>query len=85
MGLLTRIALLPLAPAEGVVWLARQLQEEAMRELYSPDRIRAELAELEQALERGELSEEDFAASEEILLDRLDAAREYQAGEQEGP
>lgn len=76
MGLLTRLALLPLAPAEGVVWLSRQLQQQALRELYSPERVQAELRDLEQALLRGEISEEEFAASEEVLLDRLDVARE---------
>lgn len=76
MGLLTRLALLPLAPVEGVVWLSRQLQQQALRELYSPERVQAELRDLEQALLRGEISEEEFEASEEVLLDRLDVARE---------
>lgn len=81
MGLFSRLALLPLAPAEGVVWLGRQLQEQALRELYSPERVQAELRELEQALLRGEISEEEFEASEEVLLDRLDVAREWQEEE----
>jgi len=76
MGLITRLALLPLAPVEGVVWLSRQLQQQALRELYSPERVQAELRDLEQALLRGEISEEEFEASEEVLLDRLDVARE---------
>jgi hypothetical protein len=64
--------MLPLAPVEGVVWIARQLEEQAAEELYGPESIRRQLAELEDALEAGYISEEDYAEAEELLLDRLD-------------
>ncbi len=72
MGLLTRLVMLPLAPVEGVVWIARQLEEQAAQELYGPDSIRRQLGELEDALEDGRITDDEFLASEEILLDRLD-------------
>lgn len=74
MGLLRGIALLPLAPVEGVVWLARQLQEQAERQFYDPEAIMGELAELQRAVDAGELSEAEYLGLEDSLLDRLDQA-----------
>jgi Gas vesicle protein G len=72
MGLLKSLALLPLAPVGGVVWVARQLQQEAYRQLSDPDLILEQLAILERELEAGEIDEQEFVDAEEILLDRLD-------------
>ncbi|MDQ6838839.1 MAG: gas vesicle protein GvpG [Actinomycetota bacterium] len=74
MGLLTRLVLLPLAPVEGVVWIARQLEEQAAEELYGADSIRRQLAELEDALIEGHITEAQYLESEDLLLDRLDEA-----------
>jgi hypothetical protein len=71
MGLLTGLLTLPLAPVRGTVWIAERLLEEAERELNDPDLIEQRLEEAEAAFERGELSEEEFAAVEEDLLGRL--------------
>lgn len=76
MGLFTRLALLPLAPVEGVVWLARQLEEQAAQELYGPESIRRQLVELQDAFDSGQMDEGEFLDYEEVLLDRLDAAQE---------
>lgn len=72
MGLLTRLVTLPLAPAQGVIWIARQLEEQAAEEFYGPDSIRRQLAALEEDLEAGRISEEEYVEAEEVLLDRLD-------------
>ena len=48
-----------------------QVVEEAEAQLHDPARIRAELAEAEAALERGEIDEETYDALERELLDRL--------------
>jgi hypothetical protein len=71
MGILRRIALLPLAPVEGVLWLAHVLQEIAEAELDDPALLRARLDEAEEAHARGELSDEELEAIEEAILDRL--------------
>lgn len=77
MGLLTGILTLPLAPVRGTVWIAEKLVEEAERELGSDSTsIRRRLAEAEMAFERGQLSEEEYEAVEEVLLDRLERTRE---------
>lgn len=77
MGLLKGLVLLPLAPVEGVAWLARQLQEEAERQLHDPDAILAELAEYQRAVDSGAISDEEYLAVEEELLDRLEEAEAY--------
>jgi hypothetical protein len=84
MGLFTRLVMLPLAPVEGVVWMARQLEQQAWNELYGPDSIRAQLADLQEALEAGDITEDEYLESENILLDRLDAALVAGSPEVEG-
>ncbi len=75
MGLLSGLVTLPLAPVRGLVWIAEQVNDAAEREYDQPARIRAELRELSARLEQGELSEEEFDAAEDVLLDRLEAAQ----------
>ncbi len=72
MGLLTRLVMLPLAPVEGVVWIARQLEEQAAQELYGPESIRRQLAEVQDLLDDGWITESEYLEAEEELLDRLD-------------
>ncbi len=71
MGLVGGLLTLPLAPVRGLAWVFDQVVEEAEAQLHDPARIRAELAEAETALERGEIDEETYEALERELLDRL--------------
>ena len=71
MGLIGALVTLPLAPVKGVGWVFEQVMDEAEAQLYDPVRIRAELAEAEAALERGEIDEATYEALERELLDRL--------------
>ncbi|MET9364109.1 gas vesicle protein GvpG [Streptomyces sp. NPDC006632] len=75
MGLITGLLTLPLAPVRGVVWVAEKLNDAAERELHDPGVLRAQLAVLNQELEDGDISLEEFEREEERLLDRLHAAR----------
>ncbi|RRO18717.1 gas vesicle protein [Saccharopolyspora rhizosphaerae] len=75
MGLLKEVFLLPLAPVRGVGWTVEQLLDAAEREQVR--NIRAELVQLEQDLQEGLISEDEFDAREDELLDRLD---ELEAG-----
>jgi gas vesicle protein GvpG len=72
MGLFTGLLLLPLAPVRGTVWIAEQLVAEAGRELDDERIVRRLLLEAEGALERGELSEEEYDRIEDELLERLE-------------
>ena len=71
MGLIGGLLTLPLAPVRGLGWVFEQVVQEAEAQLHDPARIRAELAEAEVALERGEIDEETYDALERELLDRL--------------
>ncbi|HET9077961.1 MAG TPA: gas vesicle protein GvpG [Acidimicrobiales bacterium] len=82
MGLIKGLVLLPLAPVQGVAWLAERLQDEALRQLHDPDVILAELAELQAALDAGELTEQRYLELEEQLLDRLDASQDREVEEE---
>lgn len=80
MGLITGLLTLPLAPVRGVGWIAEKVAEQAELELYDESRILRELIELEEARDRGELSDERFEASVDELLERLQVGRELREG-----
>ncbi len=71
MGLLTALVTLPLAPVRGTIWIAEVLLEEAERQMRDPAVVEQQLLEAEDAFERGELTEEEFAEIEDELLGRL--------------
>lgn len=70
MGLLREIVLLPLAPVRGVMWTMRQVMDAGERDQV--DGIHRELLELEQALQDGSITEEEFDDREDELIDQLD-------------
>jgi hypothetical protein len=70
VGLLREIVLLPLAPVRGVVWTMRQVLDVAERDQV--DGIHRELIELEQALQDGFITEDEFDDREDELIDQLD-------------
>ncbi|MFJ7150653.1 gas vesicle protein GvpG [Streptomyces sp. NPDC100445] len=72
MGLIGEVLMLPFAPVRGSAWAIRQVLQEAERIYYDPSTVRAELARLEEQLEAGEISEEEFDRREDELLDRLE-------------
>lgn len=75
MGLLRSLLGLPVtAPVSGTLWVARKIQESAEAELNDPATLRKALADLEQQLLSGEITEEDYDDAETILLMRLKAA-----------
>ncbi len=71
MGLIGGLLTLPLAPVRGLAWVSEQVVDEAEAQPHDPTRIRAELADAEAALERGEIDEETYEELERELLDRL--------------
>jgi hypothetical protein len=75
MGLFSGLLLLPLAPLRGTIWLAERLAEYAAQELDDEASVRRLLVEAELAFDRGELSQAEFEAVEDELLERLDLLR----------
>jgi hypothetical protein len=84
MGLITGLLTLPLAPIRGTVWLAERIQEQAEEELYDESAIRAGLLELEEARQAGTLDEQELAAAEDALIERLMAIRGLAGEESDG-
>jgi gas vesicle protein GvpG len=71
MDLVTLTVGLPFAPLRGLLALANLLEEEAERELYSPNRVRRELEEIEEAQSQQSLSDEDAQNRKQQALTRL--------------
>lgn len=80
MGFLTKLLTLPvMGPIKGVTWIAEKVAEQAEKELYDEGKVRGQLMELELRYDLGEISEEEYLAAEETLLERLRVIRERQA------
>jgi hypothetical protein len=72
MGLLSGIAMLPLAPMRGVVALAEVIQRQVEQEMNNPANTRRQLEALEEARERGDITpEEEQEAQQEILQKKI--------------
>jgi hypothetical protein len=60
-------------PIRSVLWIIREIHNAAQEELANEaDSITAELSNLYMRLDTGKISEEEFAAEEKTLLERLD-------------
>ncbi len=71
MGFLSRTLLLPLAPVQGVLWVARLLAELAENEASDPEVLRGKLREAEEAFRRGEISRPELDRIEDAVFERL--------------
>jgi hypothetical protein len=75
MGMLTKLLLLPIkVPVDGALWVTGKIAEAANAELNDPAALRQRLIWLEAELMAGRLSEEDYDAEEERILERLRGA-----------
>ncbi|NLU75395.1 gas vesicle protein [Streptomyces sp. HNM0575] len=83
MGLITQLLTLPLAPVRGAVWVMDQVVLTAEQQYYDPEPVRLRLAELEQELLDGRVTEEEFDRIEDDLLDELEWRQAYQRQIQE--
>jgi hypothetical protein len=68
MGLIDGLLTLPLAPVRGTIWLAERIEQIAYEEATDPAAIRAQIAEIEEAHEAGELSEAEAEQLEAPLI-----------------
>ena len=86
MGLLKLLTFPVSLPLAGGTWVLRTVLGEAERRFYDESAIFEEMAQLERALQAGEIEEATFDEHEEILLQRLLDARKYwqqvQSGEE---
>ncbi len=59
----------------GIGWVLRRVSDAASAELYDESSLREELLAAEMQLELGEIDEEEYAAIEASVLERMRAAR----------
>ncbi|MEM6932179.1 MAG: gas vesicle protein GvpG [Pseudomonadota bacterium] len=79
--MLLRLLSLPVtAPATALLFVARRIEEQAMREHTNPATVKGELDRLEEALINGEIDDSTFDAAEEALLARLTDAPNWRDG-----
>lgn len=71
MGFFSGLLLLPLAPVRGVVWVGEKLQEQVEHQLHDPAVIRAQIDELDEAFDRGDITADERDEQQEVLLQRL--------------
>jgi hypothetical protein len=80
MGLLRSLLTMPAtAPAKAGWWVVEQVIEAAEAELHDEGRIMQDLRALSARLEDGEITEDEHAAAEDVLLQRLVEARQFRA------
>ena len=77
MGLIFLLTLPVLGAPRLVHWLATKSAEEAERELLDEESVRAALLELQQRYDAGDIEEEEYDRQERVLLERLNAIREF--------
>jgi len=83
MGTLLKLLTFPVsAPIDGVLWLAKTIKEQAETEYYDEGAVRGRLLELELKLDLGEITEEEYQAAEDELIELLTEIRERRAAEQ---
>ena len=71
MGLISMILTLPFSPVRGLMAIAEIVRDEVELEMQSPAAIQHDLEETERARAAGEISEEEEAATEQQVLNRL--------------
>lgn len=72
MGLVSGLVL---GPVKLLTWTAEQVLEAAEAQMYDEDALRAALVQLNQDLDAGVISEDEFLAAEDDLMERLAVAR----------
>ncbi len=82
MGFLIDLLTFPVTgPIKGLVWIAETIQDEADKQFFGEDAIRAQLIELEMKLDLGEISDDVYSEAETVLLQRLKIARDRRAAQ----
>ncbi|MEO1328921.1 MAG: gas vesicle protein GvpG [Pseudomonadota bacterium] len=82
MGLLSTLLTLPItAPLHTALWIGRKIHDHALEQMNDPAEIKRQILVLEQMLDAGEISEEEYEEAELKLLTRLrDIQRQGRAG-----
>jgi hypothetical protein len=68
-----------LGPLQGVIWVFQQIEEWALSEMYDPEKLKAELIQLQVSYERGEMSEADYLEAATHVWKRLREASQRES------
>lgn len=69
--------LLPImGPIDGVVWIAKKIEERANTEFNDQENLHKQLLTLQLSFDIGEITEEEYEAQEEEILLRIQALEE---------
>ncbi len=60
------------APLDGLMWIAEQIEERATEELEQQENLQKRLTSLQLRFDLGDLSEEDFVAQEQEILEAME-------------
>jgi hypothetical protein len=83
MGILGSLLTSPvLGPINGLLWLARTIEQQANAERWDEGKVTAGLQELELDLDLGKIDVEEYEAREAVLLQQLKEIREAKNDEQ---
>ena len=81
MSILGRILTLPvMGPIDGLLWIARTIEQQANAERWDEGKVVGALTELELELDLGKIDVEEYEAGEATLLQRLKEIREAKNG-----
>ena len=84
MGLIGRVLTLPIVgPARAGWWVLEQVVAAAEAERYDEGQIMAQLRSLSSDLDEGRITEQEHAAAEAALLERLVEARAHNQAQPE--
>ncbi len=84
MGLVFDILAAPaVLPTRGMMFIFNKIVEQVNNEMLDDGKVRMQLLELQNMLDGGQISEEEFYVAEEELLDRLDAILEFKENQQQ--
>jgi len=64
------------APLDGLVWIAEQIEERATEELEQQENLQKRLTTLQLKFDLGDISEEDFVAQEQEILEAMEVELE---------
>ena len=79
MGILGSLLTSPVfGPIDGLLWLARTIEQQANAERWDEGKVTAGLQELELDLDLGKIGLEEYEAREAVLLQQLKEIREAQ-------
>ena len=78
MGLLTHVLFWPVTgPIAGIKWTLSKVQRVVEEELVDDTAVKQELMELNMRLELGDITDDEYASEEAVLMRRLREIREW--------